>query len=107
MKELFKLQADVCKVIANPVRMELIDILKGGEKSVTELVEATGLQKSNISQHLSLLKSSGVAVSRRDGQSIYYSISNKKIIEACSLMREVLKEQLENQQSIIDKIKAS
>ena len=107
MKELYKMQADVCKVIANPVRMELIDILKGGEKSVSELVDATGLHKANISQHLSLLKSSGVADSRRDGQNIYYSISNRKILDACSLMREVLVEQLESQQVIINKIKAS
>lgn len=107
MKELYKLQAEVCKTLANPVRMEIIDLLKGGEKSVSELVESTGLTKSNISQHLSLLKSSGVVLTRRDGQHIYYSISNKKIIKACTLMKEVLKEQLESQQDLIKKIKAS
>lgn len=107
MKELFQLQAEVCKTLANPVRLEIIDILKGGEKSVTELVVATELTKSNISQHLSLLKSSGVVLTRRNGQNIYYSISNKKIIDACSLMKEVLTEKLESQQSIIEQIKAS
>ncbi len=104
MKEIFKLQADVCKTMANPVRMEIIYSLKEGEKTVTELVEEIGLTKSNISQHLSVLKGTEMVHSRREGQNIYYSIANPKIIEACRLMREVLTEQLSERQKIMAKI---
>lgn len=104
MKEIFKLQADVCKTMANPVRMEIIYALKEGEKTVTELVEEAGLTKSNISQHLSVLKGSEMVHARREGQNIYYSIANPKIIEACRLMREVLTEQLSERQKIMAKI---
>ena len=104
MKELFKLQADVCKTMANPVRMEIIYALKEGEKTVTELVEIMDLTKSNISQHLSVLKSSEMVSTRRDGQNIFYSIANEKIIEACRLMREVLMEQIAKKQKLMENL---
>ena len=104
MKELFKLQADVCKTMANPVRMEIIYALKEGDKTVSELVEAMGLNKSNVSQHLAILKSAEVVDARRDGQNIFYSIANEKILEACRLMREVLTEQISKKQKLVDRI---
>ena len=104
MKELFKLQADVCKTMANPVRMEIIYALKEGEKTVSELVGTTGLNKSNVSQHLAILKSAEVVGTRREGQNIFYSIANEKILEACRLMREVLMEQISKKQKLMDRI---
>jgi len=101
MKELFRMQANVCKTMANPVRMEIIYALKEGEKTVTELVEITGLAKSNVSQHLSVLKGADMLASRREGVNIYYSIANPKIVEACRLMREVLMEQVKKKQRIV------
>jgi ArsR family transcriptional regulator len=105
MKEIFRMQAKVCKTMASPVRMEIIYALKDGEKTVTELVEATGLAKSNISQHLAVLKNADMVRARREGVNIYYSITNPKIIEACRLMREVLMEQLSEKQRLMDKFK--
>ncbi|MFQ5353707.1 MAG: ArsR/SmtB family transcription factor [Thermodesulfobacteriota bacterium] len=104
MKEIFKRQAEICKTMSSPVRMEIIYVLKEGEKSVTELVEATGLTKSNISQHLALLKNAEMVRSRRDGVNIFYSIASPKIVEACRLMREVLMEQLLERQKFMDRL---
>ena len=103
MKELFKMQAKVCKTLASPVRMEIIYALKEGERSVTELVEATGLAKANISQHLAVLKNAEMVRSRREGVNIFYSIANPKIVKACGLMREVLMEQLLEKQKLMDR----
>lgn len=104
MKEIFRLQASICKIMSSPVRMELIYALKGGERTVSELVEELGLTKSNVSQHLAILKGADMVTARREGVNIYYSISSPKIVEACRLMREVLLERLESQQLLIDKI---
>ncbi len=59
------------------------------------MIEKTGLSKANLSQHMGVLKAKGVILSRREGVTVYYRISNAKIIEACTLMREVLLEQLQ------------
>ncbi len=103
MKEIFRMQARVCKTLSSPVRMEIIYALKGGEKTVTGLVEATGLTKSNISQHLAVLKNAEMVRARRDGVHIFYSIASPKIVEACRLMREVLMEQLAEKQRLMDR----
>ena len=95
MQQIFELQSDVCKVFSNPKRLEIINHLKDRELSAGELIEKTGLSKANLSQHMSVLKSKGVILSRREGVTVYYRISNPKIIEACVLMKEVLLEQLQ------------
>jgi ArsR family transcriptional regulator, virulence genes transcriptional regulator len=95
VQQIFELQSDVCKVFSNPKRLEIINHLKDRELSAGELIEKTGLSKANLSQHMSVLKSKGVILSRREGVTVYYRISNPKIIEACVLMKEVLLEQLQ------------
>jgi len=94
MKELYTLHAEICQTLANPKRLEILDVLRGGERSVTELVRKLSLSKANISQHLAILRLRGVVNARRQGLSVYYRVANPKIIKACMLMREVLAEQL-------------
>jgi ArsR family transcriptional regulator len=89
-KELFEMQSDICKTLASPKRIEILDALREGEKTVSELVEILGVPKANVSQHLAVMRYKGILKSRRKGINIYYSVSNRKVIVACSLMREVL-----------------
>lgn len=100
-KCIFEMQAEVCKTLTNPKRLEIIHALKEGEKNVSELVEILDIPKANVSQHLSVMKKMGILKSRREGVNIYYSISNPKVIEACNLMREVLTEQLRERERIL------
>ena len=92
-KLLFQRHAEVCQTLASPIRLELLSFLRDGEKRVNELAELTELNQANVSQHLSLLRSKGIVVARREGTNIYYRIANPKIIRACDLIREVLAEQ--------------
>ena len=95
MQKIFELHADVCKIFSNAKRLEIINMLKDGETSAGELLEKTGLSKANLSQHMTVLKSKGVINTRKEGINIYYCITNPKIIQVCTLMKEVLLEQLE------------
>jgi ArsR family transcriptional regulator len=105
-KTIFEFQAEVCKTIANPKRLEIIHSLKEGEKSVTELVEALGVPKANVSQHLAVMRHKGVLSTRREGVNVYYRIANPKVIQACMLMREVLTEQMREQSKLYKKMKS-
>ena len=104
-KELYKLHAEMCKVFSNPTRLEILNLLRNKEMSVTELIEKTKLTQANISQHLSIMKSKGIVTSERDGKNIYYKLSNHKIIKAFDIIREVLVERLEKNRKIIQEIK--
>ena len=101
-KTLFELQSDVCKTLASAKRLEIINALKEGEKTVGELVEILGVPKANVSQHLAVMRNKGILHSRREGVNIYYRIANNKVIQACMLMREVLTEQMQERSKLID-----
>src|SRR5512146_1580940 len=92
-KSIFELQAEICKTLTNPKRIEILNVLKNEEKTVSELVAALGASKANVSQHLAVMRHKGILTTRREGVNIYYRVSNPKVMEACSLMKEVLFEQ--------------
>jgi len=104
MKELYCIHSDMCKVFSNPTRLEILDILRNKEMSVTELVEKTKLSQANISQHLSIMKSKGIVSSSRKGKNIYYKLTNPKIINAFDIIREVLAERLKKNGKIVKKL---
>jgi DNA-binding transcriptional ArsR family regulator len=93
-KTLYELQSEVCKTLASPKRIEILNALKDGEKTVSELVDILGVPKANVSQHLAVMRYKGILTSRREGINMYYRVANQKVIEACILMKEVLMEQM-------------
>jgi ArsR family transcriptional regulator len=101
MEKIFELHADVCKVFSNAKRLEILNTLRDREMTASELIEKIGLSKANLSQHMSILRSKGVVLTRREGVNIYYHISNAKIIQACDLMREVLLEQFQEKGKMV------
>jgi len=102
--EVYRLHAEVCKVMAHPRRLEIINALRAGETSLAELVGKLDTPKSNISQHLSQMRQRGIVERRREAGNVYYRLTNPKIVKACDLMREVLLEQLERQRAVADRI---
>jgi len=100
-EELYRMQAEFCKGMAHPKRIQIIAMLKGGEKTVNELAKLTGIPQANMSQHLSILRQLGLLVARRDGTNIYYSISDDRIVEACELVRSCIGERLRKSQMVL------
>lgn len=88
------MHAEICKVFTSPKRLEIINTLREGEKSVNELVNLLGIRQANLSQHLTILREKGVVAVRKEGQNTYYKVANPKILKACDIMREVLLERL-------------
>lgn len=103
-KTVYELQAEVCKALAHSLRIEVIELLQKGEMRFGDLLEKTGGLKSNMSQHLSVMVSSGILKVRKDSKSKYYRLSSAKVANACSIMREVLIENLKKQQEVLKKI---
>lgn len=93
-REAYKLHARVCSIMSNPKRLEIIDLLSEGEKSVEELTQAMSIPKANVSQHLALLRHYNIVATRKEGLRVFYKIANQKVIQACRLMREVTLDQL-------------
>jgi len=105
LDKIYELHADICKIFSNSKRLEIINTLKDKELSAGELIETIGLSKANLSQHMSVLRSKGVILTRRDGVNIYYRIANPKILQACHLMREVLLEQFQEKGKFVSSLR--
>lgn len=100
-KTLYTLHSNICKALANPIRIEIIDILNNKEMSFSEIQEATGVLKSNLSQHMTVLVSKGILIQRKEGLNAYYKLTTIKVAKACQMMREVLIENIKKQQKLI------
>ncbi|MBI2867679.1 MAG: winged helix-turn-helix transcriptional regulator, partial [Chloroflexi bacterium] len=94
-ERLFNLHAAICKTFANPWRLRIVEALGEGERTVSQLVALLGIPKSNVSQHLGIMREKGVVEHRREGGYVFYRLSNPKVLQACRLMREVLLEQFQ------------
>jgi ArsR family transcriptional regulator len=91
---LYVMQARLCRVLADPKRLRLLNELRNRERSVGELAKALGLSYPNVSQHLGLMRDAGVVATRRDGTTVFYRLAYPQIAEACDLVRQVLRAQL-------------
>lgn len=100
-KTIYNLHANICKALASPIRIEIIDILGDKELTFGEIQEITGVLKSNLSQHLSLMVANGILSQRKEGLNMYFKLSTEKIAIACRMMREVLIENLKKHHELI------
>lgn len=103
-KKIYELHANICKALAHPTRIEIIDTLQTKEMSFGTLLEKIGGAKSNLSQHLSSMTNKGILLQRKEGLNVYYKLSSKKVSTACQIMREVLIENLKKQNEILKKM---
>lgn len=81
--------AQCIKAIAHPFRLSILALLAEGEKNVQELTQALGTSQSNVSQHLFQMRARNLVTTRRDGNMIYYTITNPKMLKLMALMKEV------------------
>lgn len=87
--------ADRFKALGEASRLRILNALRKGEKTVTELVEELEMGQANVSRHLSLLRRHGMVARRKEGARRPYRIADPDIFELCELMCGRLEEELE------------
>ncbi len=101
---IYQIQAELCQTMGHPVRLEIMHLLRDNPKSVGELAVALEEKPATISRHLAALRNVGVVLAKRDKQTIYYQISNPKLVTVCDLMRQILTEQVIHQSEVAKSI---
>ena len=84
--ELLTLVARRFRVLADPARLAVLHELQAGERTVTELVDATGLLQGTLSKHLQMLHDAAFVRRRRDGQFVYYALADDAVLALCEQM---------------------
>ncbi len=103
MKDLIRLQAGICRTFGNPHRLHIIKLLCCGKKTATELIKETGISKANMSQHMAMLVNKGIVNSEKKGLNVVYSLADKKIAKACSIMQDITAATIIRKHQIIKK----
>lgn len=93
MRPLFEMHAEMCQALGNQHRLAIMYLLRDGEKCVGDIAAELGISVHNVSQHLRILRQRLLVRPRKEGQTVYYSITNPKFVEACGLIREALLEE--------------
>lgn len=87
--------AERFRLLAEPARIKLLDRLRDGAATVSELTEATGSSQQNVSKHLGALHRGGLVGRERSGNFVRYRISDPTVFELCELVCGRLREQLD------------
>lgn len=104
-KILYELQAEICYALSHPLRLEILDLLSQSEKTSTDLLAILDIPKANLSQHLTVLKDAGILKTRKEGQFQFVSLAIPKIKDACSLVRGILAERIEEEEKRMGELK--
>lgn len=88
-KEVYQRNVQIYKLLANPIRLEILNIINTQEAVVNELSMIIGVTKANISQHLAILRDLKVVRSRRSGKNVFYKIVDPRIVESCRILKQL------------------
>ncbi len=88
-KSAYTKNALIYKILSSAERLEILNLLKEGETSVENLLDTMKLPKANLSQHLALLRHSGIVTARREGLNVFYTIIDPRIVEPCRILHQL------------------
>ncbi len=100
--DLAELIARRFRAIGEPMRIRLLDRLRDGEATVSELAETLGASQQNISKHLALLADAGILGRRKDGNRVYYRIVDAGVLTLCENVCGSLQQQLRSLSALVD-----
>jgi len=109
MEEIFmeervlELKAEILKVLAQPTRLKILELLRNGEKCICEIVPAIRGEQSNISRHISLMQKSHLVTTRKDGVKVMVKVRDPKIFEILDSVSLLLKKQIQETGKLIQK----
>ena len=80
--------ASAFKALGDPIRLAIVEALRGGEQNVSQLVRATGAAQANVSKHLQILHAAGIVHRRRSGLYTCYRLADSGVAAVCDAMAE-------------------
>jgi len=98
---IYKVKAEFFKTLGHPARIRVLEVLREGELSVSDLVPAVGLEASHLSQQLAVLRRANLVETRKEGTSVLYSVANPMIFELLDVARRILTSSLVDTRALL------
>ncbi len=106
MTPLYELKAEFFKTLGHPIRVRALELLSTGEMTVGELMAQIGIEASNLSQQLAVLRRFGLVNTRRQGNNVFYSLSSPELAELLAVARRLLTARLNEQVDMLRGLEA-
>jgi ArsR family transcriptional regulator len=103
---IYKVKAEFFKTLGHPARIRVLEVLREGERSVSDLVPAVGIEASHLSQQLAVLRRANLVQTRREGTSVLYSVGNPKVFELLDVARQILTSSLIDTRALLSELEA-
>ncbi|HRL12052.1 MAG TPA: metalloregulator ArsR/SmtB family transcription factor [Aggregatilineales bacterium] len=100
--EFVLLHNNICRAVNDPRRLQILYALAEHPRNVTSLAEAVEAPQPTVSRHLNVLRQRHLVTATRDGASVIYRLADARIIEVLETMRQVLRDSLDRQQTLVD-----
>ncbi|HEX6342192.1 metalloregulator ArsR/SmtB family transcription factor [Umezawaea sp.] len=104
-KPLYQLKAEFFKTLGHPARIRVLELLSEREHAVAELLPELGIEPSNLSQQLAVLRRAGLVVTRKEGSTVYYSLTSPHVAELLAVARTILTTVLSGQVELLEDLR--
>ena len=102
----YRVKADFFKVLGHPARIRTLEVLREGERSVGELVPEVGIESSHLSQQLGIMRRAGLLSTRKEGSTVFYSVTDDALFELLDVARRIITSFLTESQGVLDELRA-
>lgn len=95
-------KSELFKALGHPTRVHILELLREGEKTVSELQAGLGIESSSVSQQLALLRAKHVVEGRKEGTSVFYRVVDENVCQLLDVAREIFNKHLIDLQAMVD-----
>ena len=103
--DLRRFKAEVFQILAHPTRIHIVECLRNGEVPVSTILEKTGIEPANASQHLALLRARRLVTSRKEGGQVFYQLRDPMLSDVLDVMKKYFQTYLEEALSMLEEIR--
>lgn len=103
---LYQAKAEFFKTLGHPARIRVLELLSEREHAVAEMLPEVGIEAANLSQQLAVLRRAGLVVTRKEGSTVFYSLTSPHVAELLAVARQILTGVLSDQIDLLDDLRA-
>ena len=103
---LYQLKAEFFKTLGHPVRIRVLELLGQRDHAVSEMLPEVGVEATNLSQQLAVLRRAGLVTNRKEGSAVFYSLTSPQVAELLAVARIILTEVLTEQVGLLQDLRS-
>ena len=104
-RPLYQLKAEFFKTLGHPARIRVLELLSQREHAVSEMLPEVGIEAANLSQQLAVLRRAGLVVTRKEGSTVFYSLTSPQVAELLKVARTILTSVLTGQVELLEDLR--